>query len=339
MNSLYDVTQPISPIDFKGRETIITQVCSRLDNSGFLSTALVGGPYTGRSSLMRYMASEYASTKYPILSNAKTVYISGGALGSTTGPLQFWVKCFREIARQETDLGSVQALLDNILDKAQNGSLDLYDLEDFFDACAEAKLPVVLFINDFDNLLKNGNFWPPDDFFHHIRSLSQRTPRGLSFVIGTPRPIHELWDSSRGASPFYNIFFNISVGRLEEKEVKQIVLEMFADRGLEADENVEALVLKASERHPFLATYVTALCLTMMENGGEIRVENLYTEFRNPDGQVVQMIRQIRHLLLGTEKEWLNMAKTNPNALTAPQIEILRKLWDYGLVPPGVKVP
>lgn len=211
MASPFPIDSPILPNEFKGGSAIIHQVCERLDQVGRGSTSLVGGPKTGRTSLLRYMASADASAKYPSLAKSRNAYIPGDSIGSTALPSQFWVRCFRELSK--VTMGQLQDLLTDPLEKAKNNTIDLYDLEDLFDAFANENSPVVLFVDDFDNLLRNNNFWPPNDFFHIVRSLGQRVPRGLSFVVATPRPLIDLWDANKGL-PLFTTY--LSTYRLDD---------------------------------------------------------------------------------------------------------------------------
>jgi hypothetical protein len=337
MTSPFPTFSPLPASEFKGRSSIIQTVCDQLDHKERRSTALVGGPYTGVTSLLRYLTSKEALDVYPKLANSWNIYIQGDALGLTTTPAHFWAACFREIQRQ-VDPGPLKAQVLDMVEKTKNNKFDLFSLEDFFDACGGANQLVVLFVDDFINLLRNENFWPPNDFFHQVRSLGQRTPRALSFVVGTPRPLIDFWDPSKNASPFYNIFLAVSIGRLTPNEVKSIVQDGFAALGLTSNADIEALVLKASGKHPVLVNYVADLCAQMIKADGQVDVAKLYQAFGDPAGAIVGLIRRIREQLPITERNWLDLAQENPEKLSETQMSMLRKLWEYGLVPPGVNI-
>jgi hypothetical protein len=338
MSSPFQVFTPISPIEFKCRSDIIIRVCERLAPANFGSTNLVGGPCTGSTSLLRYLTSKEAQSRYPSLAKSWNVMISGDAFGVTATSNYFWAYCFREIQRQ-MDLGHLQSQVSEIVEKTKSGKFSLYDLEDFFDVCANSNQRVVLFIDDFINLLRNTNFWPPDNFFHQVRSLGQRLPRALAFVVATPRPLIDLWDPGKNASPFYNIFAVMPIGRLSEVEVKSILQNGFTDLGLKSNEEIEKLVLDASGGHPALVNYVADLCIQMIQKHGRIDVNNLYQVFGDPAGPVVALIRRIRQLLSLTERQWLDICREKPNDLTRVQLDLLHALWEYGLLPPGVTIP
>jgi hypothetical protein len=338
MANSYSIFTSVPPGEFKGRSDIINTVCAQLSHPDRRSTALVGGPMTGSTSLLRYMSSKEARLVYPTLAESWNIFISGDVVGSSATPAQFWAVCFREIQRQ-VDPGPLGNKVAEMIVKTQNANFDLFDLEDFFDACGKNRTPVVLFISDFINLLKNSRFWPPDDYFHHVRSLAQRLPRALSFVVGTPRPLIDLWDPSKNASPFYNIYLAVPIGRLTEEEVKSVVQDTFGRQGLQADVDVIDLINQASERQPALVNYISELCANMIKKTGQVDLPTLYNAFQDPSGPVVTLIRQIREHLSLSERQWLDMAKNNHGALTTYQIGILRNLWQYGLLPPGTNLP
>ncbi len=326
----------IPPSAFNGRANAINLVCNQLAASEFRSTALVGGPYTGKTSLLQYLASQKAQADHPLLKQSWNIYISGDLIGSTATPAHFWASCFREIQRQ-VDPGDLKDDVAKMAERTRQGDFDIFHLEDFLDKCYDENQKLVLFIDDFVNLLRNANFWPPSDFFHQVRNLAHRVPRTLAFVVGTPRPVRELWDSSKNASPFYNSLLSVSIGRLTESEAKELVKGGFAALNLELSPEIEGLVIEASDCHPSLVNYVADLCANMKANGA-INMHELYEAFSDPNGPVVDLIRRIREELNRTEREWVDIAKANPEKLTEVQRVTLRKLWDLGLIQPGVKI-
>ena len=328
----FGIEHPVPSEKFFGRSKIIESVCGRLDDPERSSTGLVGGPNTGRTSLLRYMASEHATARYPSLAKSQNIYFAGETVGTTMKPAQFWVGCIREIS-SHLKIDRLKDVLKDSLEKAKNGTIDCYDLGDMFDAFAKENLPVVIFIDDFHILLKNKEFWPPSDFSHNLRGLCQRHPRGLSVVVATPRPIQDLWDS-RWGSPFYNIFANVAIGRLEEQEIRHMVQLEFQGKGIVLDKDIEDLVVTAAERHPFLVNYLTSLCMTRRAASMPIDEDFLRESFERADGPVVTLIREIQGELTPSERQWMS----GTDQIKPSQKEILRRLWDYGLIPPGSNI-
>lgn len=328
---------PIPPDKFQGRADIVTPVCTRLSHVLVQSSCLVGGPMTGRTSLLRFLAADAGAAAYSDLKGLRRVYVSAEAVGTTGSPPAFWATCLRELHRLQLP-AAVSPILEEALLQAKNKTIDVYYLEDLFDAFAKNNEPVVLLIDDFDSLFRNDAFWPPNDFFHILRSLGQRNPRGLAFVVGTSRPLLDLWDATRGASPFYNIFFNVPVGRLDEGSAIDRIRQGYQVLGVECTAAEVDLVLAASERHPYLINHVGEVCAKLKQQN-ILSQGTLAQELAKPDGPVVGLARQILSHLSVTEKQWVDFARNDPARLTTAQRDLLRNLWNYGLIPPGVYIP
>ena len=56
---------PVLPTEFAGREKAINKVRDQLLSREVLSAALVAGPRTGKTSLLRYLASPFADPIFP----------------------------------------------------------------------------------------------------------------------------------------------------------------------------------------------------------------------------------------------------------------------------------
>jgi hypothetical protein len=301
----FDIGAPLAPDGFVGRKKAIDHVSGRLGEYTRQSTCLAGGPLTGKTSLLRYLAQSDVSANLPGLNGACRVFFDGYSVGVSMLPSGFWGGIFRGL-QANPNAAPLQDLLADKLAKAKANQIDLYDLEDVFDEFAKAKMPVVIFINNFEILLQNSHFWPPYDFFHLVRSLGQREPRGVSFVITTYRKLLDLWDPNKGASPFYNIIGNVPVGLLEDDEIRQFLKNGFDELGLPLEADVEETIIEASEGHPYLVNYVAGLLVEWLKAGKAIGEKMLEDAFQDPEGPVVNLIRQIRGCLSPTEKALLD---------------------------------
>jgi hypothetical protein len=338
--------------DFTGRQSIIAQVCEILQKPE-KQAGLAGGPKTGRTTLLRYLAGAEAKKKYPVLGDFVTVYMSGEAVGSTMTAAEFWIRVFRDLEPYANDntRKPVQAALRRA---SQGGKIRVYELEDVFDVFGKIGRPVALLVDDFDCLLRNRNFWPPDDFFHMVRSVTQRFPRGVTFVVAAPRGLLQLWDFTRGASPFYNTFHTIKMGSFSQAEIEEYVSAQLTGLvqalGWKPDDpatqrlfgETVQLVAEASDGHPYLVYYTTHFCVQCLAHRKDqqpvppTEVEN---EFRKPEGPLVRLVREIRARLTAEEKALLDRLKREPKRLNVLDAERLWSLREYGLLPPGTRLP
>ncbi len=319
---------PLEPSFFVGRQNLLDQIFSRLNHSAFLSSSLVGGPQTGKTSMLRYVISEEAVNR---CSSAIGLYVDAEPLGGNASAMDFWISLFRAAQKK-----APSDALDRALARAKQGNLDIYDLEDVFDHFAETKTPFVVAIDNFEYLLKNQNFWPPNSgFFHDARSLAQRQPRGIAYITSTSRPLLDLWDPTRGASPYYNIFANILVARMTESDVAAIVKSVFAAAGVVPSAAVKTLIAEASDMQPGLVGPVAQFLAARVAAGDAADEESLVPLFEDPNGPYIKLIRQIRTNLQPDERQLLD--NLGQQTLTESSKRLLQQLRDYGLLPPGTE--
>jgi hypothetical protein len=318
----------IDPQAFRGRRDLLVQVFDRLNHPLFLSSSIVGGPKTGKTSMLRYIVSSEADA---CCRNCIRLYLDAEPLGGNASALNFWISVFRAAQKQSPSDSLAMALT-----RAKAGNLDIYDLEDVFDHYAEARCPFVVAIDNFECLLQNNNFWPPvSGFFHDARSLAQREPRGLAYITGTTRPLLDLWDPTRGASPYYNIFANILVSRMADADIVEIVNSVCAVAKIHATKSLIDLVTDASDQHPGLVGTVAQFLAKRLEQGKPADEDSLAELTGNPIGPYVTLTRQIRTNLQPAERQLIDRLGQQPLADSSRRL--LSQLRDYGLLPPGTE--
>jgi hypothetical protein len=241
----------------------------------------------------------------------------------------------REI-RAHPEMEPLQAILDEAITRSQGQLLDEYDLQDFFDASARHNLRIALLVDNFDYALRNDRFWIRNDFFHHLRTLGQRVPRAVAFVVATPRSLLEYNRPGIVSSPFHNIFWNFPLGLLSERDLEAYVRQYLDNRHLQdASGTIPAVVAEASGGHPFVANFVLSLCADALEAGRDVDPDDIARQLENPDGPIVTLSHQIREILTPVERLYLNKA-LNGETLSPAERERLRQLASNGLLPPGV---
>ena len=333
--SNYD--SPLQPDDFSGRAAMIKIVCDRLKDTEFLSTVFVGGPKIGKTSVLRYLGSDRANSHLPSHSCDLRVYVDAGIMGANATAFDFWIQFFRRLRTQRP---SLEAMIAFPLQKAEAGALTMYHLEDFFDECAKQKLQLVALVDNWESLLRNANFWPPaSNFLHLVRYFGQRTPRALAFVVASQRPLLDLWDSTRNASPYYNILMSIELSVLSEVEIAGFVDAMFGDATPEIRKGITSVVFSASYGHPRLVSYFTWLSRKRFaETKSPLEAEDVEEAYIDPNGPLVGLIQEVRGALASTERQLVDLARNSPATLLPMQKERLRTLFRQGFVLPGLEI-
>lgn len=326
---------PIEPGKFHGRRDIIDPLCQHLDARA--SVSLVGGPLTGADSLMHYLVSDHARGRHPSLQRTVNVFVPTEPLGTQATPGDFWRRVFRSLARKLPD--RAKPWVDAAEVRARAGALDVYDLEDLFDQLADAGLPVVLFLGDIHNLLDNDAFWPPDDFFHIARALARRNPRGLQFVTNSPRPLLDLWDDSRAASPFYNVLQTIPIGRLSLDDCYATIRRGFESLGVDYQHHVAEFIAQLAQRHPCMVNYIAGLVVDLIRAGQPITQAAVTPSFVRPDAPTVLLAERITKQLTPNERTWADRVMGGEVLAVDHQIHNIQSLWDFGLTPLGMSRP
>jgi hypothetical protein len=329
-NFVYDAQ--LAPQDFIGRSEAVKLVSDRLSHAEVLSSSVVGGPKAGKSSFARYLASSQTTALMPQIPDSNRVYVDAQALSVAATSFDFWRAVLRPLDSKDSPA------VGEAIKRAVDGKLEVFDLEDVSDGFGKLAQPVVLFVDNFESLLNNANFRPPNDFFHVIRSLGQRHPRGIAFVLTTPRPLLDLWDPDWKASPYYNIFVTVPLGPLTDGEVRAFVKAKMAAAVFQEDSAIEQVVLSASYGHPYLASFVTSLCIEALIAARTPDPAEIGRALRDPEGPAASLSLQVRAVLTASERQLLNIVKSSTQSVTARQKETLRGLHKYALLPPGIEV-
>jgi hypothetical protein len=331
---LYDA--PLSPDRFTGRSDIVSAICERLRDAQFLSSSVIGGPKTGRTSLLRYLASNKCGNAVAPQKIVR-VYYDATQLGQNGTEYHFWKGTFREL-KGNAEAAPFATTIDVLVGKAENNTLDEFDLHDLCDLFAAQGKRIALLIDNLENLLNNNNFWIRSSFFHQVRTLGQRGERGMAFVVATMRPLVDYNPPQIQTSPYQSIFLSYPMGLLGKEELTQYVDGVLRERTMgektKIDEIVE-IVYSASEGHPFYANYVLALCVEQQTAGKSINRAVIATALRDQNGPVVALARSMRKELWPMERKWLD-SFLNKDAIEGGQLARLKQLKSYGLMPPGI---
>ncbi len=232
------------PARFIGRAREIEQVFSRLRNTEFESSSIVGERRIGKTSLLKYMANETV-IRQQRLDPDRYLFLFDDllGLGRETRPARFWERLLRKIQRRVKNDD-----LKDILDEVRaTGEIDNYTLADFFDIIDEQGLHVVILFDEFENVTNNPNFGP--DFFGGLRSLAIH--HNLALVTSSRRELIELSHSEEvRSSPFFNIFANINLRGFSRDEAQQLITRYLAGTGVTFEEGEVENLFTLAGYHP-----------------------------------------------------------------------------------------
>lgn len=229
INNPFLYGSPVQPAHFIGRRSVLRRVVGRILNQG-QSTALVGEPRLGKTSLLHYLK---AAEKRAALYGAKAerlhfCYLDTQTLSSDYSLTQFWELALRTL---QENVAPISPIGQQLLQSAATG-YNVFVLEKLFEALHAAGQQLVLLIDEFDLLLHHP-LLSHAQFFGSLRSLASRSQGAFTLIIASRLSLARLNAETQRynptGSPFFNIFDEVTLGTLTLQEVEQL-LNVAGDR-------------------------------------------------------------------------------------------------------------
>ena len=243
---------PVPPSRFIGRAEALRTVFGRINNGE--STAVVGEPHIGKSSMLHYVRRNWPS------------WLSGGAayafitvdchaLHQAYTPTDFWAEALDAAAETFADPAAQRRI-----EAARAGGYDSSRLRRVFEHLAQSEQRAVLLVDEFDVLLYHPNF-NTSDFFGTLRSLAIHTG-GLSLVTFSRLSVAEMnrrtHALSQHGSPFFNNLIEVRLLPLQPAEIDALIDQALLGTGVAFPPDDRAYLARTSGRHPFLVQIACA---------------------------------------------------------------------------------
>jgi hypothetical protein len=216
---------PASPGQFLDRRKELRRVAGRLVSQG-QSSAIVGGPRTGKTSMLEYLAApETRDSLYgPGTEGLLFAFLDAQTLGAQFDQAQFWKHALEPLYEAVIAPG-LDPTLSHAYALCRDNDFGTFVLERLLTQMAQARRRLVLLLDEFDTLLHHPTL-KRAEFFGSLRSLASRT-RGLALVIASRSPLERLnrdtQELSRTGSPFFNIFAEITLGPWPDTAVEELL--------------------------------------------------------------------------------------------------------------------
>jgi DNA-binding CsgD family transcriptional regulator len=241
---------------FVGRQREVAQLFSRLRNVEFESSSLVGERRVGKTSLLYTIADREVQRSHGLDPDKYIfVYADLALIDATTTPARLWQYLLGQMLSHlpAEERSHLQAALD------EPSRLDHLALAEWFDRLDARQHRVVLLLDEFENVTRNGNFGP--DFFYGMRSLAIH--HRLALITSSRRELIELTHSEQiRSSPFFNIFANIGVTLFSEQEARDLIGRAVDESSIRFSENEVGELFAAAGYHPF---FLQAACHFLFE--------------------------------------------------------------------------
>jgi hypothetical protein len=219
---------PVPSEKFTGRRRALRRVVGRLVNQG-QSSALVGEPRSGKTSLLDYVAAAenhealYGADRHNLLFS----YLDAQALGGGFSQAQFWQDALRPLDERlvaphpDSQIAlAYQACLEN--------DFGNYVLGRLFEQVYGAGRRLVLLLDEFDNFLHHpvlNNV----EFFGGLRSLASRSRGALALVTASRQSLSALNKETQAlnptGSPYFNFLDEITLGPFSQRDVAALLRE------------------------------------------------------------------------------------------------------------------
>ncbi|MBI5300528.1 MAG: AAA-like domain-containing protein [Chloroflexi bacterium] len=267
--------KPVPSNQHIGRRTEIRTLFSRLANGE--SSAIVGEPHIGKSSLLRYLCEESVRREWfgKVSEQQLCTEIDCEMLSTNFTPNDFWQFVLTRVG-EITDGDELKQQCEIV---AQN-DFGSFTLEAMFKLLAKQERRVVLLIDEFDTLLNHPNF-NKAEFFGALRSFATRTD-GLAIITASRMSVAQMNRKSHELNPFGSPFFNNSIEvRLLPfaREDAQQLLEATLARGdakIRFSSTDFDWLFSLAGRQPFLIQVAGASLYDVIANGdvGDARYAN-----------------------------------------------------------------
>lgn len=243
---------PISdPQRFVGRTREVEQILGRLRNEEFESSSLVGDHRIGKTSLLKYLADPGVRASHGLEPcRYSFVYVDLQMVGQAMDADRLWRRLLTLMLRQSAD----QLPREAVAELLRSDQLDLFDLDELFQAVDDSGQYVVFLLDEFERVTANENFGP--DFFYGMRSLIIQ--HKVALVTSSRRELVEVCSSDEvRSSPFFNIFANVRLRMFSHAECDLLIERALDGTGVVFTEPEIKDVITLAGLHPY---FLQAAC-------------------------------------------------------------------------------
>ena len=249
--------KPVSTGRFVGRQEQVRVLFSRLFNGE--STAIVGEPHMGKTSLLRYIADEDTRREWiaQIFGQHVFVDLDCHLMPIDFGPSQLWAQVLEYIKAFSSD-AALHEQCDLVITN-QYGSLTL---ERLFKLLDKREWRVVLMIDEFDVLLGHPTFGTAE-FLGALRSFATRT-NGLVVITASRLSVAQMNRLSMRNNPYGSPFFNnmteVRLPSLDPQEAEHLIDMTLHKTGnaIAFTSDDRQLIYTLAGRQPFLLQVAAA---------------------------------------------------------------------------------
>ncbi|MBI3912775.1 MAG: AAA family ATPase [Chloroflexi bacterium] len=293
----------VPPDRLIGRRDAVRTVFSRLYNGE--STAIVGEPHIGKTSVLRYIAA--ANVRREMLGDAFIqhifVEIDCQTLSSDFKSADLWRQMLNEIKTNVTDKA-----LKKLCDLVMRDEPSSFNLDNLFGLLGRKGWRAVLLLDEFDVLLNHPNFNKPE-FLGALRSLAVRFE---SLVVITATRIsvalmnRKSQEVNPHGSPYFNYMTEVRILPLKQEEADQLLNTTLqrAHNGIQFSADDRGFLYSLAGHHPYLLQIAAASLYDVLS-------DNAPGDERHSRATIIFHARAAAHF----EDFWRHLIATEQRAL------------------------
>lgn len=238
---------PVPANRFVGRRSEIRQIASRICSSG-QSTALIGEPRSGKSSILKYIQAEENKVSLYGDWTERLIFIEIDVqhLERDISPSQFWELLLNKAKNKLDNIPSVT----DAYRACRLNNWSAFALDRFLKELNFSNHRIVLFLDEFGSLLDHPKLHSPE-FYGMLRSLSTRF-ESLVLIFASRYPLEELhketFKFNSHGSPYFNYLASLVLKPFSGNEVDSLL--KLAGRRFTKQE--KQFVQDLSGGHPYL---------------------------------------------------------------------------------------
>jgi len=226
MSNPFFYGNPVPPDQFVNRRRELRRITGRIANQG-QSTAVVGEPRSGKTSLLDYLAAPEKRTEL-YGENGEWLlfsYMDVQTLGSEFSQVQFWEYALRPL-HERAVAPNPGSPLAQAYQTCRENDFGAFVMERLLAQMRPTGWRLVLMLDEFDVLLHHP-ILNCAEFFGSLRSLASRSKGALALVIASRCPLTALnkdtQQFSRTGSPYFNFLDEITLGPWPDKDVTELL--------------------------------------------------------------------------------------------------------------------
>jgi hypothetical protein len=220
MSNPFFYGNPVPTDQFLGRRQELRRVVGRIASQG-QSTAIVGEPRIGKTSLLGYLKAPEVQAKLHGEREGQLLfsYLDAQTLGSEFDQAQFWEYALYPL-REQVVAPDRTAPLARAYRTCKENAFGTFALERLLAQMRTDRWRLVLLLDEFDLLLHH-KVLNSAEFFGSLRSLASRSRGALALVIASRQPLTVLNSKTQQlnptGSPYLNFLSEVTLGPLSNK--------------------------------------------------------------------------------------------------------------------------